>query len=362
MTRTAYRTLTCLLALLCLAQVPSVRAATEDQVAADPGGTVRLARPGTVTEFCEMKEGLCTSRTLPLLTPGAEPRPADLAEVQAFEDGLSGPARRSLEAALEKIGARADYRDARIVEGSEPGTASLAYPLAVEGAEGQTWVALESVAGANEFFLLWEFTYAEDGTGLRSIRVKEVGTGAEVTLDTEENQVDCPTTGICQVDCLINALCGNPNSCMSSYLSSSFFLSACAADPVGCAMQAAGAADCAGLLCNCPSQCSHSPCLSGAKLDASQCACAQEVCSVDPFCCQVEWDAKCVAEAGEFCPECGGGQPGCAHSPCEAGGNLDPATCSCAQQVCAFDPFCCAIQWDAVCAQEAGQVCPECGG
>lgn len=37
--------------------------------------------------------------------------------------------------------------------------------------------------------------------------------------------------------------------------------------------------------------------------------CESYICSIDGFCCEVEWDFICVAEAFEFCPVCGGSIP-----------------------------------------------------
>jgi len=37
--------------------------------------------------------------------------------------------------------------------------------------------------------------------------------------------------------------------------------------------------------------------------------CEDIVCSFDSFCCEFEWDGKCVSAAEEFCEVCGGTPP-----------------------------------------------------
>ena len=122
-------------------------------------------------------------------------------------------------------------------------------------------------------------------------------------------------------------------------------------------------------------------------------------CAIDPFCCRAEWDSLCVAQAVQQCSlacpsDCctSSDQPGCldegvANEVCEG----DPTCCSgswhpdCAAQAaslghcgspggccepgpaqtpycndpeivlctCAIDPFCCEVDWDGACVQNA---------
>ena len=84
--------------------------------------------------------------------------------------------------------------------------------------------------------------------------------------------------------------------------------------------------------------------------------CCEAVCALNPFCCEVEWDARCAAEAAEICGNCGdaaagncfedNGTPGCS--------NFD-----CCATVCAVDDFCCFTQWDQQCADEAAKICGD---
>lgn len=85
-------------------------------------------------------------------------------------------------------------------------------------------------------------------------------------------------------------------------------------------------------------------------------SCCQAVCEVNPFCCEVTWDASCVADANQLCS----GNNGC---PCFGScfDSHDSAGCddeSCCNAVCQlFDDYCCNVQWDAVCAAEAARLC-----
>lgn len=87
--------------------------------------------------------------------------------------------------------------------------------------------------------------------------------------------------------------------------------------------------------------------------------CCTQVCAQDAFCCQVEWDSTCVQLTYEFnscgCKlECG--DP-CAYTCCEA--HFGPACndAACCTIVCASDQYCCDVSWDSVCASMAREHC-----
>lgn len=59
----------------------------------------------------------------------------------------------------------------------------------------------------------------------------------------------------------------------------------------------------------------------------------------------------------------GGGSSGnsCAHSPCTAGGALDPTCHVCVSNVCSNQPSCCVSSWDSgVCVALADNFCKDC--
>jgi len=95
--------------------------------------------------------------------------------------------------------------------------------------------------------------------------------------------------------------------------------------------------------------------------------CCDTVCAADPYCCATEWDEFCADAAATLCPACAGGGGG---GGCGSGGDCcvaNPGTTGCADQtccetVCAADPYCCATEWDQICANGAATLCEACGG
>jgi len=87
--------------------------------------------------------------------------------------------------------------------------------------------------------------------------------------------------------------------------------------------------------------------------------CCSKTCQVDPFCCDVEWDAICAEKAEEvICridpPEaCGPGAGSCTEAHGTPGCDVD----LCCQAVCEQDPFCCLTEWDEFCVESAGPAC-----
>ena len=51
------------------------------------------------------------------------------------------------------------------------------------------------------------------------------------------------------------------------------------------------------------------------------------------------------------------GDVGCAHGLCEVGVALDPACDPCVEQVCDVDPFCCDITFDFICVRYVTTIC-----
>lgn len=101
----------------------------------------------------------------------------------------------------------------------------------------------------------------------------------------------------------------------------------------------------------------HGPCEVGAAgssaPDVDAC-----VCLLDEYCCEQAWDEQCVDIAAAVCdacdsiPRCGlggscdsiGPDPGCEDR-------------ACCEAICAVDPFCCIVAWDAECVGAVETVC-----
>jgi subtilisin-like proprotein convertase family protein len=101
-------------------------------------------------------------------------------------------------------------------------------------------------------------------------------------------------------------------------------------------------------------------CTANGGLGCNDPACCDAVCSVDAFCCQVAWDSICANEAGDLCPNCVGVTP-CGPpntQDCFQPGSVPGCSdAECCEAVCAVDPFCCDTSWDGICAGEAATIC-----
>lgn len=84
--------------------------------------------------------------------------------------------------------------------------------------------------------------------------------------------------------------------------------------------------------------------------------CCADICTnVDPFCCEVAWDAACVDMSLTYCgsiPSCPG-RGSCTEVHVFPGCN-DPICCS---AVCELDNVCCALGWDSSCVTIARAIC-----
>ena len=93
-----------------------------------------------------------------------------------------------------------------------------------------------------------------------------------------------------------------------------------------------------------------------------QVSCCTSVCTVDPYCCEVEWDNICVQQALVSCSfeqaNCGVGGSG----PCQVANNGPGCTdAACCESVCKVMPECCVVVWDEECANLAVVQCNHCG-
>jgi hypothetical protein len=113
--------------------------------------------------------------------------------------------------------------------------------------------------------------------------------------------------------------------------------------------------------------CEHAVCAAGAKLVAACDPCATQLCAADPYCCSTEWDATCVGEVASICGQSCTPKPAasdagpstCAHPTCATGGALASGCDACATALCAQDPYCCAVAWDATCVSEVTSICGQ---
>lgn len=82
--------------------------------------------------------------------------------------------------------------------------------------------------------------------------------------------------------------------------------------------------------------------------------CCGLICGQDPFCCETEWDGLCANQAIEVCWNCGTpGSGACNQSNGTPG--CDDAECCTA--VCEQDAFCCSTTWDNICVGIAFDAC-----
>lgn len=88
-------------------------------------------------------------------------------------------------------------------------------------------------------------------------------------------------------------------------------------------------------------------------------ACCALVCAVDPDCCITGWDGVCVTLALEACGTCGSASSQQSCFGVSAGPGCNEPTCC--NKVCSIDPSCCSIGWDATCVTIARLVCLDCG-
>ena len=86
-------------------------------------------------------------------------------------------------------------------------------------------------------------------------------------------------------------------------------------------------------------------------------SCCESVCLVDPLCCNDAWDEDCVGLAREVCTECGDSYSGSCFAPHPGPACSDEACC---EAVCDVDPFCCLENWDGSCVAATAFFPAEC--
>jgi predicted outer membrane repeat protein len=121
-----------------------------------------------------------------------------------------------------------------------------------------------------------------------------------------------------------------------------------------CAEQAQGLCDCSGGVCgpghgNC--------CVANGTPGCADETCCNTVCGADPYCCDVEWDGQCAEQAQGLC-DCSAGVCGPDNGNCcFANGTPGCEDAACCNAVCGADPFCCDVEWDGFCAEQAAGLC-----
>ena len=106
----------------------------------------------------------------------------------------------------------------------------------------------------------------------------------------------------------------------------------------------------------CP--CAHATCTVGVPLDESCDPCVAQICAVDSFCCEHQWDSICVSEVASVCgtpcpATCGDGQ-------CTAGEACDTCAQDCGACAVCGDGLCDWTEACDTCAADCG-ACPVCG-
>ncbi len=101
-------------------------------------------------------------------------------------------------------------------------------------------------------------------------------------------------------------------------------------------------------------------CFANGTPGCEQVACCESVCGADPYCCDVDWDAMCAEMTAtdpncDCAGPCGPGTGNC----CVANGTPGCDDAVCCTSVCTTDPFCCDNEWDGLCADTAA-VDPNC--
>ncbi len=88
--------------------------------------------------------------------------------------------------------------------------------------------------------------------------------------------------------------------------------------------------------------------------------CCNTVCAIDSYCCADEWDEICAENAFYYC----GGVGDCpgTGSCLQANGTPGCSDAFCCSMICLYLPYCCSVEWDAACADVAQQAYDDSGG
>ncbi|MEY4848943.1 MAG: hypothetical protein RLZZ36_2056 [Pseudomonadota bacterium] len=87
--------------------------------------------------------------------------------------------------------------------------------------------------------------------------------------------------------------------------------------------------------------------------------CCGLVCTIEPTCCDLAWDDVCVAIAQKYCSSCGAVPESC-FTPHPSPSCNNGVICQAVCEVLGFE-YCCQLQWDAACVQQAIKLTDTCG-
>ncbi|WP_437896382.1 hypothetical protein [Sorangium sp. So ce124] len=111
-------------------------------------------------------------------------------------------------------------------------------------------------------------------------------------------------------------------------------------------------------------KCTHSECTTGAPLDGGCSPVVTSVCAADAYCCNVAWDAQCVAEVKTVAKSAQCVEGTCNHPLSTSGDELTPgcdvpalSSPGCVARICKMDPYCCNSAWDGICVDEFQSEC-----
>jgi hypothetical protein len=196
-------------------------------------------------------------------------------------------------------------------------------------------------------------TPCDDGSACTQLDACQAGACTGASPITQANACSQGEPLPLGCDACVNAVCAEDPYCCAT-----FWDAVCVAEVASLCADPCPTT-CAGGIGGC---CAHDLCLEGEPNPASCDPCAQDICSVDPYCCAAFWDSQCVSEVTSLCARAcvgcsGGGGPGCTHDVCAEGGPLPAGSTPCTAAMCATDPYCCTAFWDADCVAKVPGTC-----
>jgi hypothetical protein len=201
------------------------------------------------------------------------------------------------------------------------------------------------------------------GPGLPASALVSPGDYAVFVATDGFDGVPCPSKNLYWVNIFCDQVCPAPGDCLEVHFTPGCEVKrccddVCAIDPFCCNVAWDG--KCVELaysvclpapaFCPGPGSCFEANGSPSCNLET----CCSLLCIIDTYCCNVEWDQDCADAALKFCKvDCPGGGGDC----CVANGSPGCDDVECCTAVCQQDIFCCEVTWDAICAAEAATLC-----